>query len=631
MGGKQETRRLMLAVCLVAAPLARPQEPVYDAPHPECTYFGPRRERFLRGELRTLGDGSSLTALTEQVVAALPPGGPPPSRSRTGSERQVRSENYIDRHIFTTLERLGIPPAEPAGDAEFLRRVTLDLTGRIPTVETVQQFLADTSPDKRSRAIDRLLDSPEWADRWAMFFGDLYRNTINTAQLNRYAPARNQYHYYILDSLRANKSYWGIARELIREGGNTWEVGAANFTLTGRTTGGPVQDTYDTQAANVASMFLGIAHLDCILCHDGAGHLDQISLWGSRAKRADAWGMAAFFARTTLSLPGGNGDRPWSVLDQPAAGRYDLNTTSGNRPARRPLGGVGFIAPRYPFGGGGPEAGENWRAALARLVTDDFQFARATANYIWKEFLVVGLVDPPDQFDPLRLDPSNPPPAPWTLQPSNPYLLDALARSLIRQGYDLKAFMRDITNSRAYQLSARYNGQWNPEWERLYARKLVRRLRAEEIHDAVVLSSGVLPGYTIAGFREPRIDFAMQLPDVVGMPGGQGGQLLDAFLRGNRQDDERRSDLTILQALNLMNNGFVYQRARNQTGTYLFRVFNLPNEQLVDALYLNILSRYPTQSEREAAVRELASGNRSNKAEDLAWSLYNKVDFIFNY
>jgi hypothetical protein len=604
--------------------------PEYGTPHAECSYFGPQRERFLRTELGRPGDGLSLSAVTEQVVAALPPG-MRPSRSRTDPNRDTLQGNYIDQYIFAVLKRLGITPAEPAGDAEFLRRVSLDLTGRIPSGPAVAEFVADPNPDKRAQAIDRLLETPEWADRWTMFFGELYRNTLNTTQLNRLQQARDQYHYYILDSLRANKPYHEMARELVSAGGNTWEIGQANFTLSGRTTGGPVQDNYDTQAVNVSTMLLGISHLDCILCHDGAGHLDALSLWGAGAKRTDAWGMAAFFARTTLNQPGG-GARPWMVADEPANGQYNLNTTSGNRPVRRAVSGSAFVAPKYMFGpGGSPTPGENWRAAMARLVTSDFQFARATVNYIWREFLVLGLVEPPDQFDPLRLDPANPPPAPWTLQPSNPYLLDSLASHFISNNYDLKALMRDIANSRAYQLSSRYNGSWNPEWEKLYARKLVRRLRAEELHDALVTSSLVPGGYTITGFRQPRIDFAMQLPDVVGMPGGAGGQFLDSFLRGNRQDDDRRSDVTIQQALSLMNGPFIEPRTRNQMGTFLYRVFPLPNDQLVNELYLNVLSRYPTPAERQAAVRELAAGNRAAKAPDLLWSLYNKVDFLFNY
>ena len=147
----------------------------------------------------------------------------------------------------------------------------------------------------------------------------------------------------------------------------------------------------------------------------------------------------------------------------------------------------------YPFSGAKPAAGENYRVALARIVTSDIQFARATVNYIWKEFFGRGIVDPVNQFDPARLDPDNPPADPWTLQPSNARLLNALAQEFVDDGFNLKTLMRKIANSEAYQLSSRYNGDWKPEYEKLFARKLVRRLWAEEIHDAVAQSSGVLP------------------------------------------------------------------------------------------------------------------------------------------
>jgi len=429
----------------------------------------------------------------------------------------------------------------------------------------------------------------------------------------------------------ANRPYHHMVAEMIAASGNTFEAGQSNFTLGGRTTGGPAADTYDTQAVNVSTMFLGISHLDCILCHDGEGHLDALSVWGNRAKRFDAWGMAAFFARTDLGrVVGTANDRAWTVTDV-ANRNYNLNTIGGNRPNRQRTNNVTFVTPTYMFGGGKPNAGENWREALGRLVTNDFQFARATVNYIWREFMVLGLVEPPDQFDPLRLDPNNPPPAPWTLQPSNPQLLDALARHFIASDFDLKELTRVIVDSRTYQLSARYAGTWNPSWERYYARKLVRRLDAEEIHDAVVTSSGVMPGYVLNGFRLPRIDFAMQLPDVIGVPGGVGAQFLDAFIRGNRDDNDRRSESTILQGLTLMNSSFVGNRIRNTAGTLLNRIINLPNDQLVEQLYLNILSRYPTDQEKGWGVRDLSTGNRVNKAEDLTWTMYNKVDFIFNY
>src|SRR5262249_1096591 len=150
-----------------------------------------------------------------------------------------------------------------------------------------------------------------------------------------------------------------------------------------------------------------------------------------------------------------------------------------------------------------------------------------------------GIVDPPDQFDPVRLDPDNPPPDPWALQPSNPRLLNALAQRFVDSGYDLKGLMRDITNSNAYKLASEYNGQWDVSWEPLFARKFVRRLWGEEIHDAVIQSSGVMPSYKVTGFSDQgfgNVTFVMQLPDTVNQPGGTMTTLLDNFMRGNRDD-----------------------------------------------------------------------------------------------
>ena len=134
---------------------------------------------------------------------------------------------------------------------------------------------------------------------------------------------------------------------------------------------------------------------------------------------------------------------------------------------------------------------------MARLVTSDFQFARAAVNYVWAAFFGMGIVDPPDQFDPARLDPNNPPPAPWTLQPSNPDLLNALAEDFIANKYDMKHLMRLIANSNTYQLESQYDPTtWNPNWQPLFARKLVRRLWGEEVADSISLSSNVPNTFT---------------------------------------------------------------------------------------------------------------------------------------
>jgi hypothetical protein len=312
---------------------------------------------------------------------------------------------------------------------------------------------------------------------------------------------------------------------------------------------------------------------------------------------------------------------------------YPLNTQTGNRPAREAAGRPSNIAPKYLFSSRGPQPGENYRAALARELTGDLQFARAIVNYIWKEFFVIGLVEPANQFDAARLDPDAPPPEPWKLQPSNAGLLNALAREFAQSGFDLKWLMRRIVNSEAYQLSSRYEGEWRPDWETLYARKQVRRLWAEEIHDAVAQTSGIHPVYRIGALAT---NWAMQFPETVNMPGRNAtSAFLDSFTRGDRNETERRSDGSPLQALNLMNYDFVVSRCRivNSGGvtSLAARYLAYPDSSLVEAIFLTILSRYPAEEEKTAAIAALQSGNRRQAVENLQWTLYNKVDFIFNY
>lgn len=621
--------------------------------HPECAFFGSRRQSWTKAALEAAQPNLHWrSALTERVVsmlgtAQLAADAPAPTPS---------SANIIDRYLFEEMAKAGVAPAPRTGDFEFIRRVTLDLTGRIPTSERALQFAADVNADKRAQLVDELLASPAWVDKWTMFFGDLFNNTANTAQVRRFTDGRNAFYQWIRRSLAENKPYNQMATELIAsQGTNSYdpEQGQINWLVGGFVTGGPVQDTYDQQAANVAETFLGIAHLNCILCHNGRGHLDSLSLWGRSATRVDAWGLAAFFAKTQLTRVNVEGQRNvyyWTVGPARTPRDYTLGTTSGNRPPRcanglplQPNGrcaAAGAITPRYPFTGETPNPGEDYRAALARFVTRDFQFARATVNYIWAHFFVRGLVEPINQFDPARLDPSSPPPAPWTLQPSNPRLLNALAQEFINSGYNLKTLMRQITLSEAYQLSSRYPGDWDAKNERLFARKLVRRLWAEEIHDSVALASGLLPSYNIAGIG--RVNWAMQLPEPRSLPDGPNGpvtRFLDAFLRGNRDEEERRDDTSVSQALALMNDNFVLSRIRSTTSSgnssLLRRVLAYPpgwgDQQLVDALYLAVLSRRPTTEEVRIAVDSLRSGNREQKAENLLWALFNKVDFLYNY
>jgi len=629
--------------------------------HPECSFFGPQRERFVREALQAMGRRDprafALSSTTEKVSAML---GSAPGGSRTYTYDQSHQSGSIDSYIFADFQANSITPAPATTDWEFIRRVTLDLTGRIPTSDRVLIFVADTTPDKRAKLIDELLAKPEWIDKWTMFYGDLYQNTQvrNTTSLNRFPQGRNAFYQYIHDSLANGKPYNQMATEMISTAAeNSYTTGPTNYLLNGYITGGPMQDIVDAMTASTFDTFMGMTHVNCLLCHNGRGHLDAISLWGANTTRYQAWQLSSYMSHTQLArvtadptaMPVNNNIYYWSVLDN-AKGYtvdYTLNTLTGNRPARIAPAGCKagqpcyYVAPQYIFNGDTPKPGENYRAALARDITSDFQFARASVNYIWAQFFGRGMVDPPDSFDPARLDPDNPPPTPWTLQPTNARLLNALAQHFIDGGYNVKSLMREIVNSDTYQLSSRYNGTWNAAWEPYFARKFVRRLWSEEVHDAVAQSSGTFPTYTITGFTDQgyaKPSYAMQLPDTVNMPPGDiGSNFLDSFLRGNRDDQPRRQDGSILQALNLMNNTFVESHVGYSGATasqLVAGVLNKSNTDAVNTLYLNILSRYPSSTEMSTAMAAIptASGaTRSQAIQDLAWSLYNKVDFVFNY
>jgi hypothetical protein len=624
--------------------------------HTDCPFFGPQRERFFTDTMRRnngFRDSHLLSRNTQAVTAMM---GFVPGGSRTYNFDQQHAAGSIDSYIFADLQKNGVQPAPRTTDWEFIRRVTLDLTGRIPKPDAVLAFIADSASDKRAKLIDDLINRPEWVDKWTMFFGDLYKNTTNkpSTGINRFAQGRNALYQWIKDSLSNGKPYNQMASELISIATtNTYNDGPANF-LVGSVVmnGAPSQDIMDQMAADTFETFMGMSHVNCLLCHNGRGHLDSLSLWGQNVTRYQAWQLSSFLSRTSTTRTAVDSSNPnvyyWSLLDNQKNFQvdYQLNTTTGNRPARlAPTGCKSgqpcyYVQPQYIFNGDSPKPGESYRAALARNITSDFQFARATVNYLWAYFFGRGIVDPPNTFDPLRLDADNPPPSPWTLQPSNARLLNALAQHFIDSGYNLKSIMREIVNSDTYQLSSRYNGEWNVANEQYFARKFVRRLWGEEILDAMTQSSGTYPSYSVTGYTElglGKVSFTMQFPDTVRTE-GTTDTFLDTFLRGNRDDQPRKYEGSILQALNLMNNNALVEQRMALTGNnanqLLLSARSRSATEIVNLLYLNILSRYPTSDEMSKASAAIpsASGTAKDQAiQDLAWSLYNKVDFIFNY
>lgn len=647
---------VLSTVCAIAFSgflLVRAQGPVTVA-DPNCNFFGADHEKYaytgLNAKLSPARHARALSVTTRAVSTMI--AGPPPG-SPTSTFGATHRAGSIDSYLQADWQAAGITPAPMTTDWEFIRRITLDLTGRIPTPAQVVTFVADTTPTKRSALIETLLAKPEFVDKWTMYLGDRFLNTVTrpSTSLNRTATGRNVFYQYIHDSVAEDKPYNLMATELIASVGvNTYTDATANWMINGYITGGPAQDLMDSATANVFDTFMGIAHVNCLLCHNGRGHLDTLSLWASNTTRYQAWQLSSFLSHTAISQPGrdaNNNPSYWTLQPKtPITVNYALNTTSGNRPARvAPTGCTSsqpcwYVPPQYIFTGATPAAGTDYRVALAANVTNDFQFARAAVNYMWAEFFGMGLVDPPDTFDPARLDPNNPPPAPWTLQPTDANLLNALATHFIESGYSMKSLMREIVNSQTYQLSSRYNGAWNEAWDTSFARKNVRRLWSEEVHDAIALSSGNMPVYSMTGFTDSgyaKPSFAMQLPDVMNAPtsDGNASNLLDSFLRGNRDDQPRKPDGSILQALNLMNNPFVETRIQYNGSTPAPLIANsliLGNTPLINTLFINILSRYPTTAEMTTAVAQLAgASNRSQAVQDLVWSLYNKVDFVFNY
>ena len=625
---------VLLAAGFVASSAQDQQLPVSD---PICTFFGSAHGK-------PAPTAATLGALTMRVATQLHMDAMPsaPGGSRTDSQEH---SNTIDRNIFQALTAASVAPAPATNDFEFIRRATLDLTGRIPTPDAATAFVNDTTPNKRANLVESLLASPNWVDKWTVWFADLYQNNSRNTQIPRYVPGVIGFNDYIRASLASAKPYDQMAREIISaQGADSYTQGELNFLIGGVVTGGPVQDIFDQQVANTVETFLGISHMNCLLCHNGRGHLDSLSLWGYTTSRAQAWGMASFMSHTYSSRtpvsPDNNQPYYWGLADDTRYKTdYQLNTTTGNRPARTGVLQVSTVPPTYIFDGTKPSPGQNYRAALAQKITSDFQFARATVNYIWEYFFTVGIVSPSNQFDPLRLDPDNPPsncPSsanPCTLQPSNARLLNQLAQDFINSKYDLKSLMREIVNSQTYQLSSRYNGAWDPSTANLFGRKLVRRLWSEEVHDAIAQSSGIIPTYNNATWGP--VNWAMKLPEPDSTPDGAAGAVtafLDAFLRGNRDDQPRRPDGSISQALGLMNDNFVMSRIKpnGPATSLLVKALAMQDTQMVNTLFLTVLSRYPTAAEMSAALANFKT-NRTQEAQNLLWSLYNKVDFIFNY
>ena len=572
--------------------------------------------------------------LTQQLSSTLPPVG--------GSAVSVPHRNFIDDEIFGKMERDHVPHAPLATDLEFLRRVKLDLTGRIPSTTEVRDFLADTASNKRERLINQLVGSPEFVDKWAYFFMDILRAN------GKMGRGYQLFHYALKESLAADRPYDDWVRSLIASSAKSnFVVASANPIAREHVEGKPGEaadgddlskvhqtDTHDELTILHGKIFLGI-NLSCISCHNGSGHLEKVNAYLTSKKRSDFFQEAAFLGKTRY-IP--HVEHSAAVMghfyiDDGGAG-YDTKADSMLR--NRRSGGPG--APKFILSDELARPGAEPREELGRMLTAHPQFARATANMFWAKLMSVGLVDPYDEFDLARLDPAHLPDG-WDAQPSHPALLEKLGDYFRQNNHSLHSLFKLICNSSAYQLSARFPGEWKETYTRYYSRKFVRMLTAEELHDAIATATSRPGKFVIASKKEDgssdggaaaSVQMAMQV--AVPQPRGELKSFMSAFGESNRGSPPRTPTPSPLQPIMMMRSSVVNDRVLAAKDSRVQRLLDTysDNGKVVDELFLGTLSRSPLPAERALAVSALAK-SRTEGAQNLQWALLNLVEFLYNF
>jgi mono/diheme cytochrome c family protein len=505
--------------------------------------------------------------------------------------------NYIDEQVFSKLRTMRITPSKPCTDTEFLRRAYLDLLGLLPTADEARASVADTSPDKRARLIDHLLDRPEYADHWTLKWSDLLKNEERT--LDR--KGVQNFHRWIRQSVATNKPLDQFAREILSARGSTYAQPAANYYRANRD---PV-----TRGEATAQLFLGI-RLQCAQCHN-----HPFDRW----TQDDYYGWADVFARVNYKILE---NRRTDENDKHEFVGEQIVYESRDGDVKDPRGADRAVKPRL-LGTSKPLADDTSRLdALAAWVTSPGNpyFAKAQVNRIWFHLMGRGIVDPIDDFRP-----TNP--------PSHPQLLDALAKDFVDHHYDVKHLIRTIMNSRTYALASEPNPT-NAADETNYSHALPRRLTAEQLLDAQHQVTGVPTEF--AGY--PRGMRAGEMPGVRiarsrGSRPTQADMFLVTFGKPARQlvcECERSTDATLGQTFQLIS-GPEIAKMLSAPDNRLAQLLdsNRPADQLVDDLYWSALSRPPTEDERNIMTAHVRSAPSARKGlEDVTWALLNSKEFV---
>lgn len=505
--------------------------------------------------------------------------------------------NFIDEIVWQKLSRLNILPSELINDERFLRRVSIDLIGRVPTAEEAREFIDDSRPNKRELYVDRLLARPEYADFWANKWADLLRPNPYRVGIK----ATQSLDAWLRDVFRENRPYDVWVRELLTAQGSTWRNGAVVVFRDRRSP--------DEVATLVSQLFLG-TRLECAKCHQ-----HPFEVYGQE----DFYSLAAYFARvgykgTGLSPPISGSEEMILVNDSGHVAHPITGQTLTPRPLWKLRSGVGSeVAGSENIESSGPFASDPREDLLDWMTAaDNDGFAEAGANRIWGELFGRGIVDPVDD-----IRATNP--------PSNPELLRALGVEFRRVGYDQKAFLKTVVLSAVYQLSSIPN-ETNAHDHRNFSRHYRRLSRAEVIADSLADVTGVedhWPGMA-NGAR------AMQMWTF-----RSDSELLDVFGRPDPNQDppcERLPEATMTQALHLMNTQAIQTKISHEAGlpARLIAQFS-ESTDLLESLYLTVFSRRPTSQELERLLPLFSDQGavRQTTVENLLWAMLNSPEYIY--
>jgi hypothetical protein len=554
----------------------------------------------------------------------------------------VPTANFIDREVFAKLRRLNLVPSDLSGDAEFLRRVTIDTIGTLPSPDEVRAFLADTDPNKRARKIDELLADPLHAALWATKFCDITgNNTDQLEQPNDMKVKRSQmWHDWLRKRFAENMPYDEIVRAILcatsrdglspeewlkqvkaidDEAAKGFETDYANRPTLDLFWRRQQQVPPEQWGEKTAAAFLGV-RLECAQCHK-----HPFDRW----TQADYRAYANIFGRVTF----GTSPEAKQVIDAENATRREKATAAKKQvsvvrevfvapTAKGLLPDPDTNRPLAPRALGGPEikAGpaEDPRVALFDWLRrpDNPFFARSFVNRVWGHYLGVGLVDPVDNFSL-----ANP--------PSNPKLLDALAQDFIDHRYDIRSLERTILNSRVYQLSSATN-DGNRLDKNSYSHAYVRPMMAEAVMDVLDTALGVREKF---GNDAPPDSRAVEV-GASRLQNGNASYLLRIFGRPPRTtacDCERAMEPALPQKLYLMTDPAVQGKIQSGRLQKLLAA-KKSDDEILDELFLATLSRYPTAVDREhfAAYRQ-GRRDRQTAWADCVWALINTREFILNH